>query len=124
MATSSWLVVFVFSVIVYSISNHFVYAHGPMHVYDKIRNIAHRIHPNLGELFECMICFPTWVGMALSAMNYFFLNGVALTPFMILLNGIAPWWIIIALDGFFGSAVGWLIDTFQSAVERSNQANG
>ena len=90
MATSSWFVVFVFSVIVYSISNHFVYAHGPMHVYDKIRNIAQRIHPNLGELFECMICFPTWVGMALSAMNYFFLNGVALTPFMILLNGIAP----------------------------------
>ena len=88
MATSSWFVVFVFSVSVYSISNHFVYAHGPMHVYDKIRNIAHRIHPNLGELFECMICFPTWVGMALSAMNYFFLNGVALTPFMILLNGI------------------------------------
>ena len=63
MATSSWFVVFVFSVIVYSISNHFVYAHGPMHVYDKIRNIAQRIHPNLGELFECMICFPTWVGM-------------------------------------------------------------
>lgn len=124
MATSSWFVVFVFSVIVYSISNHFVYAHGPMHVYDKIRNIAQRIHPNLGELFECMICFPTWVGMTLSAMNYFFLNGVALTPFMILLNGIVPWWIIIALDGFFGSAVGWLIDTFQSAVERSNQANG
>lgn len=124
MATSSWFVVFVFSVIVYSISNHFVYAHGPMHVYDNIRNIAQRIHPNLGELFECMICFPTWVGMALSAMNYFFLNGVALTPFMILLNGITPWWIIIALDGFFGSAVGWLIDTFQSAVERSNQANG
>ena len=51
MATSSWFVVFVFSVIVYSISNHFVYAHGPMHVYDKIRYMSQSIHPYLVELF-------------------------------------------------------------------------
>lgn len=124
MASSSWFIVFVFSVMVYSISNHLVYAHGPFHLYDKIRDIAHKIHPNLGELFECMICFPTWVGMGLSLCNYFLLGNVALTPFMILLNGVAPWWIIMALDGFFGSAVGWLIDTIQSAVERSNQVDG
>lgn len=121
---SSWFVVFVFSILVYSVSNHFVYAHGPMHVYDFIRNTAARIHPNLGELFECMICFPTWVGMIFSAANSFLLPSMNLTPMMILIGGVAPWWIIMLLDGFFASSVGWLIDSFQGSLERSNQDNG
>ena len=110
---SSWLILFVFSITAYAISNHFVYAHGPMHIYDKI-------HPNLGELFSCMICFPTWVGMILSATNSLSLPALKLTPFMLLLSGNAPWWIIMILDGFFASGIVWLIHTLQEALERSN----
>ena len=66
------IVIFVFSIIAYAISNHFVYAHGPMHIYDHIRCLADKIHPNLGELFQCMICFPTWVGMILSVLVLLF----------------------------------------------------
>ena len=47
-----------------------------------------------------------------------------LTPMMILIGGVAHWWIIMLLDGFFASAVGWLIDSFQGSLERSNQDNG
>lgn len=122
--SSVWFFTFVFSVLVYSISNHFVYAHGPFHLYDKIRSISEKVHPQLGELFSCMICFPTWVGMALSALNVLLLPSVHLTPMFIVLGVNAPWWVIIILDGFFGSAVGWLIDTMQSALERFNQVNG
>lgn len=120
---SSWFIVFVFSIIAYSISNHFVYAHGPFHLYDKIRYVAEKIHPNLGELFSCMICFPTWSGFVLSAANSFLIPTVQLTPFMILLGGMAPWWIIMILDGFFASGISWLINTVQEALERSN-SNG
>jgi hypothetical protein len=42
-----------------------------------------------------------------------------LTPFMLLLSGSAPWWVIMILDGFFASGVVWLIHTFQEAMERS-----
>lgn len=122
--SSAWFLTFVFSMLVYSISNHFVYAHGPFHLYDKIRSIAEKVHPQFGELFSCMICFPTWVGMALSALNVLLLPSAHLTPMFIVLGTSAPWWVIIILDGFFGSAVGWLIDTMQSTLERSNQANG
>ena len=115
-----WVIIFIFSVLAYSVSNHLVYAHGPMHLYDGIRSIASKIHPNLGELFSCMICFPTWVGFVFSAANSLFLPNVSLTPLMILLNGIAPWWIIMILDGFFASGIAWLINTVQEALERSN----
>lgn len=117
---SSWVVIFIFSILSYAISNHFVYAHGPMHLYDKIRDIAESIHPNLGELFACMICFPTWVGFALSAANSIFLPSASLTPMMLLLNGLTPWWAIMVLDGFFASGIVWLINTLQEALERSN----
>lgn len=121
---NAWFLTFVFSMLVYSISNHFVYAHGPFHLYDKIRHLAETVHPQLGELFSCMICFPTWVGMSLSALNVLLLPSMFLTPMYIILGSSAPWWVIIALDGFFGSAVGWLIDTIQISLERSNQDNG
>ena len=115
-----WVIIFIFSILAYSVSNHLVYAHGPMHLYDGIRSIANKIHPNLGELFSCMICFPTWVGFAFSAANSLFLPNISLTPLMILLNGLVPWWIIMILDGFFASGVAWLINTVQEALERSN----
>ena len=114
----NWLIVFIFSIISYGVSNHFVYAHGPMHIYDKIRDIAEKIHPNLGELFQCMICFPTWCGMILSVGNTLFYPEFTLTPAMILLNGIAPWWIIMIFDGFFASGIVWLIHTWQESMER------
>ena len=117
---NSWLVIFVFSIMAYSISNHFVYAHGPFHLYDCIRELAGKIHSNLGELFSCMICFPTWVGFILSALNSLLLPTIALTPFMVLIGSAAPWWIIMILDGFFASGAAWLINTVQEALERTN----
>jgi len=117
---SSWIVIFIFSIVSYAISNHFVYAHGPAHIYDKIRDLANKIHSNLGELFSCMICFPTWVGFILSACNSFFYPTLTLTPFMLLLGAVAPWWVIMILDGFFASGIVWLIHTVQEALERSN----
>ena len=117
---SSWVVIFVFSILSYSISNHFVFAHGPMHLYDKIRDIAAKIHPNLGELMNCMICFPTWVGFVLSVLNSLFVPSLSLTPMMLLLGGTAPWWVIMIFDGFFASGISWLINTIQEALERSN----
>ena len=115
-----WVIIFVFSIVSYAISNHLVYAHGPMHIYDKIRELANRISENLGELFECMICMPTWIGMILSACNSLLLPKLTLTPMMMLLNGFAPWWVIMILDGFFASGIVWLIHTAQEALERSN----
>ena len=115
-----WVSIFIFSIVAYAISNHFVYAHGPMHIYDWIRDTAAKIHPNLGELFQCMICFPTWVGFILSAANSLFLPYISLTPGMIMLGTLAPWWIIMIIDGFFASGIVWLIHTLQEALERSN----
>ena len=115
-----WVTIFIFSIVAYGISNHFVYAHGPMHIYDWIRDTASKIHSNLGELFQCMICFPTWIGFILSAANSFFLPYAELTPGMIMLGTFAPWWIIMILDGFFASGIVWLIHTLQEALERSN----
>jgi hypothetical protein len=45
---------------------------------------------------------------------------LTLTPMMMLLNGFAPWWVIMILDGFFASGIVWLIHTVQEALERSN----
>lgn len=106
-----------FSILTYAISNHLVYAHGPFHVYDKIREIAEKVHPQLGELFSCMICMPTWIGMGLSVFNSLLFPSVTLTPFNDYEFSDMPWWIIMALDGFLASGIVWLIHTLQEHFE-------
>lgn len=117
---TTWFILFVYCITAYGVSNHFVYAHGPMHMYDKIRELASKIHPNIGELFNCFICFPTWVGMIASVSNMLLIPTLQLTPFMMLAYGSLPWWIIMLLDGFFTSGICWLIDTWQENLERGN----
>lgn len=115
-----WFIIVVYSIICYSISNMFVNAYGPFGMFQKIHDAAERVHPNLGELFSCMICFPTWVGFTLSLLNYIFLPYVCLTPCSIILGSIAPWYVIVFFDGMFASGITWLIHSWQESTEVKN----
>lgn len=118
----SWFNLFVFTVLCYSVSNHFVYAHGPFHMYDKIRDLASRTSETLGELFQCMICFPFWVGLLLSLIDTFFIGGEPFTPFNVVdTYSDMPWWLVSFFDAMFASGAVWLIHTLQEAIERTNQ---
>lgn|SRR5574344_1061720 len=109
----------IYSVTVYAISNMFVYANGPFGIFDKIRQIASRIGKQFEELFSCMICFPTWVGIFMSLINLIFFPECGLTPFNCILPHEEWMWIII-FDAAYASGITWLIHTCQEAIERTN----
>lgn len=116
----NWFIIFVYSIVAYAISNILVYANGPFHIFRNIRKIATKIHPQLGELFDCMICMPTWIGIILSGLNLYFLPNYGLTPFNMIATGM-PWYAILIFDGSFTSGIVWLIHTVQEAIERSGE---
>jgi len=103
----------------YGLSNLIVYANGPFHIFEKWREISHNIGEQFGELFTCMMCFSTWVGLALSLVNSLLLPAVAFTPFNIILGSVAPFWFIMILDMGFTSAVVWLIHQLEEMMERT-----
>ena len=103
----------------YGLSNLIVYANGPFHIFEKWREISHNIGEQFGELFTCMMCFSTWVGLALSLVNSLLLPVVAFTPFNIILGSVAPFWFIMILDMGFTSAVVWLIHQLEEMMERT-----
>lgn len=104
-------------IVAYSISFMFVYSMGPFHILDKIRIGFDKISPTfLGDLFDCMYCFPCWVGAALSLANQFWFPYITFTPFYILLGGLCPWWAIMILDIFVTSGVVYLIDCIQKRI--------
>ena len=112
----------VYAIFAYSLSNLFVFAHGPFHLFDHIRDGAARISEETGELFQCMICFPTWVGMCASLANHFLLPEIPLTPTALIVGqSIMPWWCMMITDGVITSGLVWLIHTFQEMMERINQ---
>ena len=106
--------------LLYGLSNMVVFANGPFHVFEKWRNFSHNIHEQFGELFTCMMCFSTWVGLALSLINNLIFPTVSFTAFNIILGSVVPWWFIAILDMGFASAVVWLLHQLEEMMERSN----
>lgn len=108
----------------YGISNMIVYSSGPFDFFTKLRNFMDKYAPsNFGELFHCMICFPTWVGIVLSAFDIWLLPNYSFTPFNNLFNNNSLWYYIIPLDMFITSGTVWLINTIQETFESITNKN-
>ena len=72
--------IILYFIVAYSISFMFVQSMGPFHIFDKLRNWLGDKSETLKELFDCMYCFPSWVGLGLSAINQFILPQIPFTP--------------------------------------------
>ena len=75
-----------------------------------------KTHNQLAELVSCEACTSTWVSFFLSALNLIIIPSVAFTPFNLILAGHGLWWLIILLDGLFGSGVSWLLFRIEDAL--------
>ena len=113
----------VFSFMCYSATQMIVYLNGPFHIFEKFRNLMGRIHDQLGELFGCEACTSTWVSFALSALNILVIPTIAFTPFNLILGGTGLWWLIILLDGLFGSGVAWMLFRIEDALTAVKEKN-
>ena len=114
-------ILIIFSFVCYSATQMLVYLNGPFHIFEKFRNLMQRTHEQLGELIGCEACTSTWVSFIISAINLIFIPSVAFTPFNLLLGGSGLWWLIILLDGLFGSGVTWLLFRLEDYLVNNTQ---
>jgi Na+-driven multidrug efflux pump len=82
-----------------------------------------RTHDQLGELISCEACTSTWVSFFVSALNLLFIPSIAFTPFNLLLGDTGLWWLIILLDGLFGSGVSWMLFRIEDALVAIKEKN-
>lgn len=113
----NWLIVIVFVILNYGMSNMIVYSNGPFHCFLHFRNLMGKISKQFEELFSCMICYPTWNAMMLSVVGL--IIGVSFTPFSLIFAGHYPL-LTILFDGCFGSGSTWFIHNIEEYFERSN----
>ena len=114
------IIIFIFSLAVYGISNTIVFANGPFHIFKKMHEYLEKTHPMLNEGLSCMICCPWWTGMIISAINILFFPIFPITPMNYVISDKMLFPFIIFLDGAIGSGINWLIHTLQESLERSN----
>lgn len=112
-----------FSFICYSGTQFIVYLNGPFHIFEKFRSLMQKTHSQLAELVSCEACTATWVSFFLSALNLIVIPSVAFTPFNLILAGHGLWWLIILLDGLFGSGVSWLLFRIEDALTAIKEEN-
>lgn len=120
----SWISLFIYMIVCYGIANTIIFAHGPFHCFDKMHEIALKIHPQLEEMLSCFICSGWWLGFLMSALNLLFLPTLALTPMMMLALPIKYWYVTVFLDGAFVSGSNWLINIIEDYLESNTPNNG
>ena len=114
-----------FIIAVYGLSTVMVFGSGPFKILEKIRTWAYAISPHFGQLFSCMLCFPTNLGIALSLISWF-MSPVMFTPFTAFFEGYdTMWWIAVLFDGGLAAGATWFIhnvlELFISGVEEHSE---
>lgn len=104
------LIVFVYIMTTFALTELLVYYDGFMHVFEHVRKILNAIHPMFGELMSCVVCTSSWVGISFSALNYFAINKIPFTPFNIILGETSYWWLIIFFDMCFTAGTTMLLN--------------
>lgn len=113
----NFLLVFCYILFAYGIANMVCYAEGPWGIFEWWREVADNISEGFGKLFNCMMCFSTWVGLLASIVDLLLPTAV-FTPFNLILAGSGLWWLIAILDAGFTSGAVWLLHNLEEAFER------
>lgn len=113
---SNGLIIFLYCIFAYGLSNMVVFSSGPFRIFERIRNFANSISEHFGQLFQCMICFPANVGWVLSLINWFFIP-FPFTPFNLILIDTNLWWLAMIGDCCFTSGIVWIIHNIESFFE-------
>lgn len=108
----------VYTLVCYGIANTIIYANGPFHVFAYMHKFCDKHLPQMEELLSCFICLPWWIGMVLSALDYFLLDTHVVTPMNNIMGDSEYWYAIIFIDGAFTTGIVWLINTIQSKYEK------
>lgn len=109
----------------YGASNMVVYSNGPFHIFKKWRDFTNWIHPMVGELFSCMMCFPFWIGIILSIVDIFILKNVCFTPFNILIYSstktVSDLVFTLLFDGILSSGATWILHNIEEYYESNSK---
>lgn len=116
-----WSLIFIYSMMCYGISCAIVYYSGPWDIFVKLRE-AVAYNDKLLELFSCMFCLPTNIGILMSIISLSLGNDTPFTPFTIAFgSNYVLWPVIIFLDGFYTGGVVSIIDSIVNKIENNQQ---
>jgi hypothetical protein len=107
--------IFIFTLAVYGISTALVYFNGPFDIISKFRDFVTKNTGKFGEVFSCMFCLPTNIGILLSIIAL--ISGVYFTPCTNIFGGTCLWWLSVIMDGFYCGGTTYFLNTLQEKME-------
>ena len=118
---SNALIVLLYILFAYGLSNLLVYGSGPFNILSLNREFCDKYLPVIGDMLKCMMCTSANIGWITSLLNIVFLPQLKLTPYFIAIGDVSLWPLILFCDMAFTSGVVWLIHTGQEMMERAFQ---
>ena len=114
-------VVIVYLIMCYGIANTIIFANGPFHIFRHMHSFLDKRFSQLNELLSCFICLPWWLGIIFSALNWFLLPNLPVTPMNLIFGDYIPWYFVVFFDGAFTSGGVWIIHTIQESLEKEEE---
>ena len=126
MELNNTIILFIYVVFAYGLSNMVVFGSGPFKIFERLRNVTYRINPHFGQLFQCMMCFPANLGWVMTLLNWFFIP-IAFTPGTMMLSESGLWYVAMIIDCCFTSGAVWFIhhieEWFENLAEGKNNGD-
>ena len=122
---SNFLIIFIYIISIYGLSNMIIYGSGPFKIFERLREWSSNISEHFSSLFSCMMCLPANIGWVTSLINWFLITNIKITPFNILLAGTNLWWLALIGDCCFASGITWIIhniDGFFESIATGNSS--
>ena len=109
---------FIYSIMAYGVANALVYFNGPFGFISRFREWISSKHDTFDELFSCMFCLPTNIGIILSILS---LVLGPFTPFTVVIEAnVFTWPLVVFFDGLYTGGIVYLIHTIQQKLERND----
>lgn len=117
------ILIFLYSLMCYGIANAIVYYTGPFDIFSKFRDSISG-NEKLEELFSCMFCLPTNIGIVMSILSLLFGGETPFTPFTMWLgSNVCLWPLILLFDGFYTGAIVSIIDSIVNRIQPQEETN-
>lgn len=107
--------IFVYTIAVFGLTEMLVFFDGPFDLIAKFRDLVSDLSEKLGELFNCIFCTSTWIGILFSVTDLL-VSKTKFTPFNLLLNDDSLWFLIVPLDMMFACGSVYILHSMRDAI--------
>ncbi len=108
-------IIFTYAIAIFGLTEMLVFFDGPFDIIAMFRDAMTELSEKLGELFNCIFCTSTWIGIIFSIVDLC-VHKCEFTPFNLIIHNDNLWYIIVPLDMMFACGSVYFLHSLRELI--------